>query len=88
MDINKFLAGIPGPPAPPELAAIGWTYMDPPTSGLSPEHWQEFLSILGEGEFRIIASSQRTDKAGHVLVRGQFWVSPKAMQNLKDWKDK
>ena len=69
------------PPMPKEYADKGWTYLDPP-SRFSPDMWQYFLSILGEGEYKIIAQSEGRDKFGH-WQRGQLFVSPQARENMK-----
>lgn len=67
---------------PPELREKGWRYIDPPTR-FSLEMWDYFISLLGDGEYQIIAMTHGRDKEGFEYKRGQFFVSPKALENMK-----
>jgi hypothetical protein len=66
---------------PADLRAQGWVYRDLP-SKLSYEMWDLFLSIMGEGNYQILIASQ-----GDNWKRGQFFLSPKALENLAAYRD-
>jgi hypothetical protein len=69
---------------PPELRAKGWRYIDPPTK-FTPDAWDEFLRIIGEGEYEIICASEgHTKENGHEWTRGQLLVSPQGFKNMAD----
>ena len=68
------------PPLPKELADKGWVYRDMP-GRVTPEAWDLFLSILGEGNYQILVMSE-----GDGWRRGQFFISPQALENLKAYK--
>ena len=58
-----------------------WVYRDVPL--MSYEMWDSMLDILGDGNFAIIAATTRPD-----AKRGQFVISPKGMENLKNFSAK
>lgn len=62
---------------PADLKAAGWRYVDLPTR-LSLEMWDNFLSVLGEGNFRILVMSEGPD-----WRRGQFFLAPAAYENMR-----
>lgn len=63
--------------------ADGWAYLDPPTR-FSPDMWDYFLSLIGEGEYVILARTSGThQKDGKPYVRGQVLISPAGMENLE-----
>lgn len=67
----------------PEYGALldsGWQYRDP-RGRFSPEMWDHFLSVLGDGEYRLIAGSNGVDSDGLPWVRGQLLVSPRGLAN-------
>jgi hypothetical protein len=68
---------------PADLRAQGWRYIDPPTR-FSIEMWDYFLSLLGEGEYKILVMTHGKTKDGFEYKRGQFIVSPKAQENMKN----
>lgn len=66
-----------GEPFPGEtLIADGWVYRDMP-GWMATEYWDQFLALLGEGNYRILAMSKRPD-----AKRGQFLISPLGMKNI------
>jgi hypothetical protein len=77
--VKMVAADLPGPQSSlAELTALGWRYIDPPT-WFTPEMWDYFLSILGEGEYKILVMTKHPIRG----VRGQFFVSPIAVQNME-----
>jgi len=66
------------------LEAEGWRYTDPP-GRFSPEFWQKFLAILGEGEYLILAESSGVGSGGQPWHRGQLMISPAGQRNLSAW---
>lgn len=80
MDIVMQESDLPGSPkSPDELAALGWRYVDTP-GWSSQEGWDRFLSVMGETEFKMLAMSRMETRG----IRGQFLISPKGLQNLKE----
>lgn len=61
--------------------ADGWAYVDPPGS-FSPESWQFFLNVIGDGEYVVLASSNWV-RNGIKHVRGQLLVSPAGWANME-----
>lgn len=62
----------------------GWVYYDPP-SKFTPECWEQFLAVFGQGNYQILVMSQGTDKLGP-WVRGQLLVSPQGKANAhEEW---
>jgi hypothetical protein len=61
-----------------EMIRQGWVYRDPPTK-FSFEMWDYFLSLLGEGNYHVIATSEGDD-----WKRGQLFISPTGMQRLAE----
>lgn len=74
----------PGEPIPGKTyRADGWAYIDPP-GRFSPEAWENFLSLIGEGEYVVLAGSSGTHPSdGKPFVRGQLLVSPSGLENMK-----
>lgn len=67
----------PGEPIPGKTyRADGWAYVDPPTK-FSPEMWEYFLSVIGEGNYVVLAYS-----SGEDWSRGQLLVSPAGWRNM------
>ncbi len=62
------------------LMADGWVYRDFP-SRVSYEVWAQFIDILGEGNYRILAMSYSRE-----WKRGQFLISPEGMKNLAAYR--
>lgn len=79
------------PPGEPIIGktyrADGWGYFDPGVK-FEPEAWQDILNIIGE-EYEILAfSTGKFPKSGKPWVRGQLLVSPKGLDNIKNYIDK
>ena len=73
----------PGEPIPGKTyRADGWSYRDAPT-WFTPEMWDYFLSIIGEGNYVVLAMSERTAGDGTKSKRGQFIISPQGMENMR-----
>jgi hypothetical protein len=75
------------PPGEPIMGttyrADGWAYVDPP-GRLSPKAWDQFLAIIGEGNYQILAMSSGTHPSdGLPFIRGQLLVSPAGWQNME-----
>lgn len=67
------------PPMPKEY--VDWTYRD--TNGwMTGERWDLFRQILGEEDHVLLISTRRV-RDGEVSYRGQFWISPRGMENLR-----
>lgn len=64
---------------PAELKALGWRYFDMPVK-LSDAMWDEFLTILGPDNFKLLIMS-----SGPGWKRGQFLLSPAAYENLRQY---
>lgn len=64
------------------LIAEGWAYRDLPGK-LSLEMWGKFIGILGDAPYKILIGSEGRDRDGFEWRRGQFLLSPAAMENLK-----
>lgn len=72
----------PGEPFPGEtLIADGWVYRDVP-SWFTKQYLEEFLVLLGEGNYRLLAASSRIME-GERYYHGQFLLSPAAIENLR-----
>lgn len=69
------------PPIPEPYKSQGWVYRDLPGK-LSPEMWDHFLEILGPDNYTILAMSESKDPE-NPWKRGQFFISPQGMENLK-----
>lgn len=80
--LGEILAAIPLPPGEPvkgkTYLADGWVYRDLPAR-LSNEMWDLLISIMGEGNYVILAESRGPD-----WRRGQFLISPTGMKNMKE----
>lgn len=81
--INKMFREAEQALVPADLKAKGWIYRDMPGTA-SPEAWQMLLDIMGENEYQVLISTRGVNKHGEKYVRGQFLLSPKAIENLKD----
>lgn len=68
---------------PPDLRALGWRYVDPPTK-FSHEMWDYFRARIGEGEYKLLIFSEGETADGFKWKRGQFIISPQGMLNLAD----
>ena len=66
---------------PPELRAQGWVYRDIPKT-FSYEMWDLFLDIMGAVNYQIVCASSCSG-----WKRGQFLLSPKALENLQKYKN-
>lgn len=66
---------------PPELKAQGWVYRDMP-GRCTPDAWKLLLSIIGDGNYRILIMSQGRADDGP-WVRGQMVISPLGMENMQ-----
>jgi len=73
----------PGEPFPGEtLRADGWEYRDLDRR-LTPEAWDTLLGIIGEGNYRILATAGGiTD--GQPWVRGQLFISPFGLKRMAE----
>jgi hypothetical protein len=66
------------------LRADGWEYRDTPP--MLPEYWKMLMNKLGEENVRRLTYVERTYKDDDRLyVRGQMFISPKGLENLKAW---
>lgn len=90
MDINAVHAALDAAitdSMPADLKAAGWVYRDMPRGvRLDDERWAEFLSAMGEGNYRMLASSTVRTSAGVSLHRAQFFISPAGLANLKAYR--
>lgn len=79
MEQDEEWAGLPpGEPVKGKTyRADGWVYRDLPRR-LSFEMWDHFLSVIGEGNYVILAMSTGPD-----WKRGQFLISPAGMENMR-----
>lgn len=82
-ELAKMIADVEQELVPQELRAKGWRYVDPPTK-FSPEMWDYFCAIIGEGEYKLLIASEGTERDGFEWKRGQFVISPQGMLNLAD----
>lgn len=57
-----------------------WEYRDT-QSWLREDFWGQFLTLLGDGNYKVLAMSSRVMDGGR-YNRGQFWISPRGMANL------
>lgn len=81
--MRSFLEEIAEMMMPPDKRAAGWRYMDfPPGAYLSLSAWDEFIALLGEGNYELLASAN-VDIDGTACRRGAFYVSPQAMANME-----
>lgn len=64
-----------------ELTKEGWRYIDPPCK-FSPDMWNLFLDIIGEGNYEILTLSE-SSVLGKEWKRGQLMVSPSGIVNLQ-----
>lgn len=69
-----------------ELMQSGWLYIDPPGK-FTPEMWDLFLSIIGEGNYEILIMSEST-VPGQEWKRGQLIVSPDGVVNMQRYQFK
>jgi hypothetical protein len=76
-DIDRELTNLPKP-HPYE----DWHYRDIPLC--SEEVWQLLLGAIGAGEYVMLISTKHT-QGDQVRWRGQFWISPKGLENLAAW---
>lgn len=64
------------------LIADGWQYRDTPP--MLAHLWDELLSAIGEGNYRLMTLMERTYKGEERLFkRGQMLISPTGIENLK-----
>lgn len=63
----------------PEL--YDWEYKSVPWCTVAA--WEELLGIIGKGNFKLVAGSQRKTN-GVEARRGQFIISPVGMENLRE----
>lgn len=68
---------------PPDLKALGWRYVDPPTK-FSHEMWDYFRARIGMEEHKLLIYSEGVAADGFKWKRGQFVISPQGMKNLVD----
>jgi hypothetical protein len=68
---------------PPDLRALGWRYVDPPTK-FSYEMWDYFRALIGMEEHKLLIYSDGIAPDGFKWKRGQFVISPQGMKNLAD----
>jgi hypothetical protein len=67
-------------PVPGEkLIADGWVYRDL-SAKLSFEMWEFFLNLVGDGNYRILATTEGPD-----WRHGQFLISPTGIARLRDY---
>ena len=62
------------------LTSKGWIYYDPEVK-FSPEYWDRFLEIIGEGNYEILVLSQYNGP--DPWKRGQLMISPEGVANLQ-----
>lgn len=70
---------------PDDLKAKGWEYRDMP-GRVTPEGWDKLFGIIGDGQYQILIMSEGTNADGP-WKRGQFCVSPKGLQNMRDYSE-
>lgn len=68
---------------PPDLRALGWRYVNPPTK-FSHAMWDYFRGLIGMEEHKLLIYSDGTARDGFQWKRGQFVISPQGMLNLAD----
>lgn len=73
-----------GPLDPDAMIAQGWVYRDIPT-WFSTQMWEQFRTVMGDENHRIMAFTKATDTDGSDLWRGQFLISPAGMLALASW---
>ncbi len=81
--LNDQLTGIIGAMPKPE-GCEDWVYRDL-DAWLDEEYWTKFMGILGEGNYKMLAGSRKTDENGVRWYRAQFLFSPTAMENLREY---
>lgn len=59
-----------------------WVYRDLPWTIESV--WYDVLNNIGPANYRMIASSRRTDPDGVEVYCGQFLIAPEGIENLKN----
>ena len=79
-ELNELMAEAEQGIVPKDLREQGWVYKDMP-SRLTHEGWDKFLNLLGEGNYQVLVMSSGPD-----WKRGQFLLSPKAFENMKNYK--
>lgn len=70
---------------PDDLKAKGWEYRDMP-GRVTPEGWDKLFGIIGAGEYQILVMSEGANAGGR-WKRGQFCISPKGLQNMRDYSE-
>jgi hypothetical protein len=84
MGVKMVAADLPGPNSSlADLRARGWRYIDS-AAWFSPEMWDRLLGVLGDGEYKILAMTKHPTRG----IRGQFFVSPKAVENMEKVRTK
>lgn len=63
-----------------------WHYRD--VTWMLEHFWKQFLNILGDADYNIIACSSRDDWEGGTYLRGQFLLSPEALDNIRKYNKK
>ena len=78
LDFNPFGDSEPFPGE--TLVADGWKYKD--FEKMPEADWNQLLTILGEGNFRLVTSASY-ERDGKILKRGQMFISPTGFDNVK-----
>ncbi len=71
------------------LLEKGWVYRDKPWTPI--DIWNELLTVAGEGNYEVLIHSDKTiEHEGKPLElrRGQLFLSPTAIANLKAFGEK
>jgi hypothetical protein len=61
-----------------EMIRQGWVYREPQAS-FSPEMWDFFLSLLGDGNYHVIATQE-----GEGWKHGQLFISPNGLKQIQE----
>lgn len=62
---------------------VGWVYRDMHRRQ-TPEWWKNFIDVVGPDNVRVLAySTGRSSETEAEWVRGQFLLSPEALERLK-----
>lgn len=67
-----------------KLLSEGWIYKDVAPAIMTPEVWELFLTIMGKGNYHILAMTSFT-QGGKPFKRGQFIISPEGQKNMRDY---
>lgn len=60
------------------MGKVGWRYFDTPW--MTAALWAEFVELIGEGNYDVIAGSVRPASGER---RGQFMISPEGVKRLE-----